>query len=215
MESTYGDRDHADADPVLMLADVARRTIARGGVLMIPAFAVGRAQALLLALHRLMRDGEIPTVPVFLNSPMAIDVTGLYERFGEFHKIPLDEVRAAFGAARLVRSVDESKELNQRRGPLVIIAGAGMLTGGRILHHLRAFAGDRRNPLLLVGHQAEGTRGAALVSGVRSLKIHGAYVPIRAEVARIAGFSAHAGQTELLDWLRACEPLPDRVYLVH
>jgi metallo-beta-lactamase family protein len=162
-----------------------------------------------------MHAGELPQVPVFLNSPMAIDVTGLYERYGEYHKLSLEECRAAFGTARLVRSVEESKDLNRRRGPLIIIAGAGMLTGGRILHHLRAFADDRRNTILLVGHQAEGTRGAALLSGVRSLKIHGAYVPIRAEVVRIAGFSAHAGQTELLDWVRACAPPPERVYLVH
>jgi metallo-beta-lactamase family protein len=215
MESTYGNRDHPDADPVLVLADVARRTVARGGVLMIPSFAVGRSQTLLLALFRLMQAGEIPRVPVFLNSPMAIDVTGLYDRYRAFHRLSLEECAAAFGMAQLVRSVEESKELNRRRGPLIIIAGAGMLTGGRILHHLRAFGDDRRNTILLVGHQAEGTRGAALLAGAQSLKIHGRYVPIQAEVVRVEGFSAHAGQRELLDWLRACVPPPDRVYLVH
>jgi metallo-beta-lactamase family protein len=215
MESTYGDRAHADADPTLVLADVARRTSARGGVLMIPSFAVGRAQTLLVCLHRLMEAGAIPDVPLFLNSPMAIDVTGLYERHVDAHALDLAACRAAFGRARLVRTVEESKELNQRRGPLIVIAGAGMITGGRILHHIRAFGRDRRNTILLVGHQAAGTRGAALLGGARKLKIHGGYVPVNAQVERIDGFSAHAGQPELLDWLRACSPAPERVYLVH
>jgi metallo-beta-lactamase family protein len=162
-----------------------------------------------------MEMGSIPEVPLFLNSPMAIDVTALYDRHRDAHILSVGECRAAFGRARLVRSVDESKALNRRRGPLIVVAGAGMLTGGRILHHIRAFGGDRRNTILLVGHQAEGTRGAALLAGARALKIHGSYVPIEAEVARIDGFSAHAGQPELLAWLGASVPAPNRVYLVH
>ena len=215
MESTYGDRRHPEADPLLLLADVARRTLARGGVLMIPSFAVGRAQEVLLALHRLMRDGAVRRVPVFLNSPMAIDVTELFHVHGGYHRVLLDEYAAAFAGIELVRSVEESKALNRRRGPIVIVAGAGMLTGGRILHHLRAFGGDRRNTIVLVGHQAAGTRGAALVAGAGQLKVHGSYVRIRAEVARIDGFSAHADQRELLDWLSASSPPPGRVFLVH
>jgi metallo-beta-lactamase family protein len=215
MESTYGDRLHPGDDPVQQLGEVVRRTCARGGVLMIPAFAVGRAQTLMVCLHRLVSAGQIPDVPVFLNSPMAIDVTALYERHTDAHAIGAAECRAAFERVRLVRTVDESKELNRRRGPLIIIAGAGMLTGGRILHHIRAFGGDRRNTILLVGHQAEGTRGAALLAGTRALKIHGSYMAVHAKVEQIDGFSAHADQSELLRWLDSCAPAPDRVYLVH
>ena len=192
MEGTYGNRDHPDADLEENLGEVARRTLGRGGVLMVPAFAVGRSQAILYAVYQLIDGGELPEVPVYLNSPMAIDVTKLYVRYAAYHRLSVEECRQAFGRVRLVRSVDESKALNRRHGPFIVVAGAGMLSGGRILHHLRAFGGDRRNTILLTGYQARGTRGAALLRGDDSLKIHGRQIPIRCEVAKLDGLSAHA-----------------------
>ncbi|MDH5589808.1 MAG: MBL fold metallo-hydrolase, partial [Gemmatimonadota bacterium] len=215
MESTYGGRDHPVLYPAAALALVLRRTARRGGVLMIPSFAVGRAQLMLYALWKIFSEGRAPRVPVFLNSPMAIDVTDLYEKYAAFHRLSTEECRSAFSVAEYVESVEESRALNGRAGPMVIIAGAGMLTGGRILHHIRQFAPHPRNTLLLTGFQAEGTRGAALQRGEPTLRVHGRSVPIRAEVATMDGLSAHADQSELLDWLAALPAPPRNVFLVH
>ncbi|MFQ5537377.1 MAG: MBL fold metallo-hydrolase RNA specificity domain-containing protein [Gemmatimonadota bacterium] len=215
MESTYGGRRHPGVDVEAALEVVASRTLHRGGVLMVPAFAVGRAQMVLYLLHRLFTSQRIPRVPVFLNSPMAIDVSDLYLRFPTYHRLDPASVKAAFSVATYTRTVEESKGLNRRRGPMVIVAGAGMLSGGRILHHLEAFGGDPRNTVLITGYQAVGTRGADLLAGRRSLKIHGHEVPIRAEVVEIPGLSAHADQKELLDWIGAIPRPPRAVYLIH
>jgi metallo-beta-lactamase family protein len=215
MESTYGDREHPTIHPVDLLTVILRRTLKRGGVLMVPAFSVGRAQLMLYVLSKVFSAGSAPRVPVYLNSPMAIDVTKLYLRHDTFHRLTHDECAAAFSVAEYVRSVEESKALNQRRGPMVIIAGAGMLTGGRILHHIAAFAPDARNALLLTGYQAEGTRGADLLAGKPHVKIHGRSVPVRAEVRAFDGLSAHADHSELMDWLGASPRAPRKVYLVH
>jgi metallo-beta-lactamase family protein len=215
MESTYGGREHPVLDPEAALALVLRRTVRRGGVLMMPAFAVGRAQLILYVLSRLFAEGAAPRVPVYLNSPMAIDVTDLYLEFDSFHRLTAEGVARAFQVAEYTRTVEESKALNRRGGPMVLIAGAGMLSGGRIVHHLRAFAPDHRSTILLTGHQAAGTRGASLLAGARHLKIHGRNVPIRAEVAQLEGLSAHADQSELLDWLDALPRKPRGVWLVH
>src|SRR5690606_33144638 len=144
--------EHLEREPMRTLAEVVRRTAARGGAVLVPAFAVGRAQLVLYMLHRLIEAGEIPKIPVFLNSPMAADVTALYLRYPEYHRLSAAECIAAYRSVELIRSVDESKALNRRRGPFVAVAGAGMLTGGRILHHLRAFGGDPRTTILLAGH---------------------------------------------------------------
>lgn len=215
MEGTYGNRDHPAADLEENLGEVARRTLGRGGVLMVPAFAVGRSQAILHAIYQLIDGGDLPEVPVYLNSPMAIDVTKLYVRHVAYHRLSIQECHRAFGRVRLVRSVDDSKALNRQRGPFIVVAGAGMLSGGRILHHLRAFGGDRRNAVLLTGYQAPGTRGAALLRGNDSLKIHGRQVPIRCEVAKLDGLSAHADRRGLLAWLDSIGTAPRGVCLVH
>lgn len=215
MESTYGGREHPIIDPVEALGLVLRRSTRRGGVLMIPAFAVGRAQLVLLALWRVFESEAASRVPVFLNSPMAIDVTELYHKYPGYHRLDRRSTPAVFGIAKYTRTVEQSKALNRRRGPMVLIAGAGMLTGGRILHHLRAFAPDRRNTLLLTGYQAAGTRGADLLAGKTSVRIHGRSVPVRAEVAVMNGLSAHADESELLDWIGSASGRPKRVFLVH
>ena len=215
MESTYGGREHPLIHPVEALAMVLKRTVKRGGVLMIPAFSVGRAQLILYALSRAFATGVAPRVPVSLNSPMAIDVSRLYVTHDEYHRLSEEETVEAFAVAKYTRSVEESKALNRRNGPQVLLAGAGMLTGGRILHHLAAFAPDPRNTLLLTGHQAEGTRGADLLAGKPHVKIHGRSVPVRCEVATMDGLSAHADESELLDWLASVPGRPRRTFLVH
>jgi metallo-beta-lactamase family protein len=214
MESTYGDKLHDPADPALLLGHTICETAARGGVTIIPSFAVGRAQALMYYLHRMKVRGEIPPVPVYLNSPMAADVTALYRKHRHDHRLTVDQVQAMCRAVTLVNSPAESIALNQRRVPMVIIAASGMATGGRVLHHIKAFAPDRRNTILFAGFQAGGTRGAALVAGAPEVKIHGEYVPVRARVIQIDNLSAHADQGELLAWLRASGK-PRRVFLTH
>ncbi len=215
MESTYGGRTHDDTDPVEALAAIVRKTVARQGVLLIPAFAVGRTQAVMHALQQVFDRGLAPTTEVFVNSPMATDVTELYLRHHELHRLSETATRTLCRGVTFVRSVEESKRLNERSGPMIIVSASGMLTGGRVLHHLRAFASDPRNTILLTGYQAPGTRGASLVGGAAEIKIHGEYVPIRAEVAQLHVFSAHADEPGLVAWLGRASPPPRGVLLVH
>ena len=215
MESTYGDRLHEGPDASQMLAETIRRTVARGGSVVIPAFAVGRAQLLLHVIARLKRSARIPDVPVFLNSPMAVDTTALYRRFARGHRLDEDELRAMGAVAQMVRSVEESKALNRVKYPCVIISASGMATGGRVLHHLEALGPDERNTIVLAGYQAAGTRGADLQAGKRTLRIHGADHPIRAEVVSLSGLSAHADADGLVRWARTMPRRPRRAWLTH
>ena len=220
IESTYGDRCHRTDAPA-QLARVITETAGRGGAVLIPAFAVGRVQELLWTLGQLEDRREVPLISVYVDSPMAIDVTELYQRFPEEH----DEAMLAAlrsGTCPLnsreyhpMRTVEQSKWLNSRRGPMVIIAGNGMMTGGRILHHLRQRLEDERNTVLLVGYQAAGTRGRALLEGAGQLRMHGRMVPVRARVEVIDGLSAHADQSELLRWLSGFKSPPKKTYVVH
>jgi len=215
-ESTYGDRRHDTADPGRKLADVVNRTIARGGSVIVPSFAVGRAQALMHLVERLKAGSAIPsTRPVYLNSPMAIDVTTFCQRFIADHRLTADECAKMCAAAKIVNSVDESKALNASSWPKLIIAGSGMATGGRVLHHLRAYAPDPRSTILLTGYQAGGTRGRALQDGAQSIKLFGEYVPVRAEIASLDNLSAHADYAEILDWLRNFERAPRMTFVTH
>ena len=213
VESTYGDRTHPESDPADELAPVLARVLGRGGVVLIPAFAVGRVQALLLHLARLRRAGRIPRSPVYLNSPMAVDVTALYRAHPEEHRITGDDYDDMYELATMVRTVDDSKLLNLRGGPMIIVAASGMLTGGRILHHLAAYGGDARNAILLAGYQAGGTRGAALAAGAPTLRVFGRDIAIAAEVVHLQSMSAHADADQLLDWMRGASI--GRAYVVH
>ena len=215
LESTYGNREHPADDPADKLAEVVNRTLSRQGVLLIPSFAVGRAQALLHLLSRLKAARRIPDVPVYVNSPMAADATRIYLAHHTEHRLSMAECRQLEEGVRFVHSVEESKALNRRRGPMIIIAGSGMATGGRIIHHLKSFAADARNAVLFTGYQAGGTRGAAMLGGASSIKIHGEYVPVRAEAAMIENLSAHADAREILQWLRTCTDVPRCTYLTH
>lgn len=215
VESTYGDRLHPTTDPAEELRDIVVRTAARGGVVLLPAFAVGRTETLLLHLSRLMSAGRIPKLPVYVNSPMAVDVTAIYRAHRGEHLIDDEEFERMYSIANLVRTAEESKALNRRTGPMIIIAASGMITGGRILHHIVAFGSDPANTIVLTGHQGAGTRGAALARGERSLRIFGQDVPIRAEVAALTSLSAHADADGILRWLRQAPRPPRAVYVTH
>jgi metallo-beta-lactamase family protein len=215
IESTYGDRRHPVADPQQELGRWLRRALDRNGVVVIPTFAVGRAQSLMLHIAGLKATGDIPDVPVFLDSPMAIDATALYGFFRAEHRLTDAECRRTFGAVQLVNTPDQSKELDRRAGPMIILAASGMATGGRVLHHLKTFMADSRNLVLFAGFQAPGTRGALLVAGARSVRIHGQDFEVQAEVGQLETMSAHADADELLAWMSALPVPPRRVFVTH
>jgi len=220
VESTYGNRVHP-RNPVERLAQIVRETAQRGGVLLVPAFAIGRTQELIWRLRELETAGQIPSLPVYIDSPMAIDVSELYCRHPDDHDLDMkqvmDEKRCPLCCIQyhLTRTPQESKALNHRKGPLIIISASGMATGGRIVHHLKHRLPDPNTTVLLIGFQAAGTRGRALRDGAQSLRIHGLNVPVRARVEVLDGFSAHADQEELLRWLSGFEKPPRQVFVVH
>ena len=214
-ESTYGDRKHPHISSEAELAPIIRRVAARNGVIVIPAFAVGRAQGLLLLIARLRERGEIPEIPVFLNSPMAIEATDIYQRHHDEHQVSVQECQAMYSVATMVRSVEESKALNRRKGPMIIISASGMLTGGRVLHHLEAFGADANNAIVLSGYQAGGTRGAALVRGTDSLRMYGRDVPIHAEVCMLETLSGHADSDEIMAWMAGATKTPQTTFVTH
>lgn len=215
VESTYGDRLHERVDPGQALLAVIERTARRGGTVIIPAFAVGRAQELLYHLAQLKRNGHLGLVPVYLDSPMAINASGIMCRHLGDHRLTPEQCREACEVATYTRDVEDSKQLSANAMPKVIISASGMATGGRVLHHLKAYAPDPRNTVLLAGYQAAGTRGEALMSGARELKIHGQWVPVRAEVASLPMLSAHADADEILRWLGGFARPPRRTFIVH
>lgn len=216
IESTYGDRVHPRENLLDELGPALQRLAARGGVAVVPVFAVGRAQALLHAIALLKARGEVPRgLPVFLDSPMAVHTTHLFEHHPGEHRLNAKEVHALTHSATMVNSTDESKALAARHGPMVILSASGMATGGRVLHHLTHHAGNRRNMVILTGYQAPGTRGATIASGAKTVRIHGRDVPVNAEVVQLESASAHADAEQLLRWLRSIPHPPDQVYVVH
>ena len=216
VESTYGNKRHENHDPDAHLADIINRTFKRGGTVIIPAFAVGRTQTLLLAIANLKKKGRIPPqTPVFLNSPLAQDATEIYERHQREHRLDHKTCEAMCRAAHIVNSVEESRKLNLSKEPKIIIAGSGMATGGRVVHHIAAFGPHRENTIVFAGFQADGTRGANMLAGASEVKIHGHYVPILAEVAALGNLSAHADADELMAWLRSFRKAPRRTYVTH
>jgi metallo-beta-lactamase family protein len=214
-ESTYGDRKHSAIDPATVLGEVITRVAKRGGVCIIPAFAVGRTETVLLHLARLRERGGIPDLPIYLNSPMAVNATEIYKNHPGEHRLEPDELERMYGQVIPVRTVDESKLLNLRGGPMVIISASGMLTGGRVLHHLLAYASDPANAIVLTGFQAAGTRGARLAAGEKSLRIFGQDVEIKAEVVQVENMSAHADADELIQWMRSATRPPAMTYVTH
>lgn len=215
VESTYGDRRHPQIDPEAELADAVNAAAARGGVILIPAFAVGRAQLLLQLIASLKHRQAIPDLPVYLNSPMAVNVTAIYGEYSSEHRLSPEQCASMCAAAKYVNTVEDSKALNRRQGPMLIISASGMATGGRVLYHLEAFASDPSNLILLAGFQAGGTRGASLLAGARKIKIHGQPIDVHAEVRQLTGASAHADADELLDWMRCFKWQPRTAFITH
>ena len=216
VESTYGNRRHPPEDVQARLGQIVRDTIGRGGSVLLPAFAVGRTQALLVVLQRLRRAGEIPRdLPIFVDSPMAVQATGLYRRHARLLRVSGTEMKALVDGVRLVTEVQQSMRLSRSRYPSVIISASGMATGGRVLHHLKAMAPDPRHHVVFPGFQVGGSRGAHMVAGASEVKIHGEYVPVRAQVSHLEGFSGHADADELLAWLRQFRQPPAMTYVVH
>ena len=215
IESTYGNREHEPEDPEDVLADIITRTAGRGGTVVIPAFAVGRTQTILHHLHRLKVGKRIPNLPVFLDSPMAINASDVFCKHVKDHRLTAAECRATCDVARYVRDSEASKKLDDSRVPMVLISASGMATGGRILHHLKTFAPDPRNTIVFAGFQAGGTRGAAMTLGAETVKIHGQYVPVRAEVRNLHMMSAHADADEILAWLGQFQAAPTNTFITH
>jgi metallo-beta-lactamase family protein len=218
-ESTYGNRSHGQVAIEEQLEAVLRRTFARGGVLLIPAFAVGRAQQMIYLMDKLVSDGQLRPFPIYLDSPMAIDATRIYASYPEAHRVSLNGIGGRsllYGKwVRLVRSRTESEALNGQAGPAVIISSSGMLNGGRILHHCRVRLPKAENTLLITGYQAEGTLGRALLDGRKVVRIHKGEVPVLAEVASLKGMSGHADAGEMLRWLSGLREAPRCVFLTH
>jgi metallo-beta-lactamase family protein len=219
-ESTYGDREHPSDSPEDALADVINRVAKRGGQIVIPAFAVGRTQTIMYIIRKLEDANRIPRLPVYVDSPMAISVTGLYMRHHEDHDLAYDAEEKNGNpldahTVHYMRAVEDSKKINDVKTPAIIISASGMATGGRVLHHLARLAPDPRNAIMLAGFQAMGTRGRSIEDGAKTVRIHGADVPIRAEVINLRQFSAHAGKSELLRWLSGLPAPPRQTYLTH
>jgi metallo-beta-lactamase family protein len=220
VESTYGDRQHEVDDDGHRLAEIITRTAERGGKVVVPAFAIGRTEEVLFWIKRLEEQKRIPVLPVFVDSPMAVDAL-------EFYSSRRDELDAELGAAgralsafattrfQTVETPQHSKEVTASRMPSIVISASGMATGGRVLHHLKAALPNARNTVLFVGFQAEGTRGRQLIDGARTVKIHGAQIPVAASIERLDSMSAHADQREILRWLRGFTRPPRMTYLVH
>ncbi|HKM66093.1 MAG TPA: MBL fold metallo-hydrolase [Candidatus Acidoferrum sp.] len=220
-ESTYGDREHEAGDPLAALGEIVNRVVKRGGSIVIPAFAIGRTQTFMYYMRQLEDLQRIPKVPVYVDSPMALSATDLYLKYKEDHDVEFarDEQNGgdplSVHTFHLARSVEDSKAINDVKTPCIIISASGMVTGGRVLHHLAQRLGDARNCVILGGFQAEGTRGRALQEGAKTLNLFGQPVPVRAEIVEMGQFSAHAGKSELLRWLGALQTAPRQVYLTH
>jgi len=215
MESTYGDRVREQTDPVDRLADVIDATVHRGGTVVVPAFAVGRAQTLLYYLWTLHQDGRLPDVPVYLDSPMAINASELLGKYDRDHRLGAEVYESMCAMASYTRDSEQSMKISASTEPKIVISASGMATGGRILHHLKAFAPDPRNTIMITGYQVPGTRGASIIAGERQIRIYGEWVQINAQVANLAMLSAHADADELIRWAKGFTAPPRRVFVVH
>lgn len=221
-ESTYGDRDHEAGDATSLLADIVNRVAKRGGSIVIPAFAIGRTQTFMYYLRQLDDEQRIPRIPVYIDSPMALSATDLYVKYREDHDVEFSRLETGgdrdplnIHQFHLTRSVEESKGINNVKTPCIIISASGMVTGGRVLHHLAQRLPDAKNAVILAGFQAEGTRGRALQEGAKVMHLFGGTVPVNAEIITLGQFSAHAGKSELLRWLSGLQTAPRKTWLTH
>ena len=215
MESTYGDRAQEKAkDPMRELGEIINKTVERGGTVLIPSFAVGRAQTLIYFIAQLKQKKKIPDIPVYVDSPMATNVSALFCNNSAMHKLNPTTCARVFDSVTYTRTVEESKMLDHMTSPCIIISASGMMEGGRTLHHLKYYIGNPKNTLVFTGYQAEGTRGQYLLSGGKNVRIHGSEYPVEAETAELSNLSAHSDSKELLSWLQHMKE-PKTVFLVH
>lgn len=214
LESTYGNRIHEEGDPIKQLGELINTTVARGGSVLIPAFAVGRTQTILYCLYQLKQKKAIPDIPIFLDSPMAIKVTQLFCKFSDDHTLS-DKCNDILNVAQYTPTVEQSKELDTLKGPAIIVAGSGMAEGGRMPHHFQTYISDPKNIIAFVGFQAYGTRGRDLEMGQQEINLYGQMYEVRAEIKTINLFSAHADYDEILQWLAHLQNNPKKIFLTH
>jgi metallo-beta-lactamase family protein len=216
MESTYGNRVSKSIDDAYaQFIEILALTMSKGGKLIIPSFTVERAQELMLMISTLTESKQIPHVPVYLDSPMAIDATQVMYDYPEWNLLDDSQIKSIHQWIQIVQDREQTMEIIEKKGSCILIAGSGMLTGGRVLDYIKYWGDDSNNTILLVGYQAEGTRGRKLLEGERSLKIHGQYIQINAEIKLLEGFSGHADQTELVNWLSDLSQAPELILLNH
>jgi metallo-beta-lactamase family protein len=216
LESTYGNRQHPDIDVLTQLEEIINSTFAKGGTVVIPAFAVGRTQILLYYIYKLKQEKRLsPYVPIYLDSPMAQDVTTLWNHYSDEHRLSKEECSKVCSVAQYVQSREDSKRLNSSPFPSIIISASGMAEGGRILHHLVHYAPQEKNTILFAGFQAGGTRGDRMLRGEREVKIHGHMIPIRARIENLDTLSSHADYEEILHWLKGFRSPPKQVFITH
>jgi len=223
-ESTYGDREHQPGDPAEELAAVVNRVAKRGGSIIVPAFAIGRTQTFMYYLRELQDQQRIPRLPVYVDSPMALSATDLYVRHREDHDVNYAKLEGGDEGKgdplnvhqfHLTRTAEESKQINNVKTPCIIVSASGMISGGRVLHHLAQRLPDAKSAVILAGFQADGTRGRALQEGAKVLHLFGQAVPVNAEILTLGQFSAHAGKSELLRWLSGVQAAPRKTWLTH
>jgi metallo-beta-lactamase family protein len=215
IESTYGNRLHDTTDPIEKIGKIVTDTAAKGGTIVIPAFAVGRSQTMLYYINELKRLKKIPNIPVFLDSPMAISASNLLCKYQKDHKLSADLCEDVCSVATYTREVEESKKIDASPMPKIIISASGMATGGRILHHLKHFIGDHKNTILFTGFQAGGTRGDRILKGEKEIKIHGEMHAVKARIETLTGTSAHADYSEILQWLGNFKKEPKKTFITH
>jgi metallo-beta-lactamase family protein len=215
VESTYGNRLHKNNSIESQLLNCIQKTYSKGGILVIPTFSVERAQEIIYLLSVLKQARKLPNIPIFLDSPMGVDATKVYISHKKNHKLTSEEIENMLSTVQLISSIEVSKAVVQDNAPKIVLAGSGMITGGRVLHYLDKIISDSKNSILIVGFQAEGTRGRALISKDTELKFFGKYYPVKAEVFKINEFSGHADQGEILDWLKHFKEKPVLTFINH
>jgi metallo-beta-lactamase family protein len=215
MESTYGDRLHPEVNIDDQLSDVIIDTAHQKGNLLIPSFAVGRAQELMHLINQLKKNNRIPNLPVYMDSPMGAEATSIFRRYPLWHKLSKDECGAFVNDVTIIRKFEDTINVADQPGPKIVIAASGMLTGGRVLYYLEKYLQSKKNTILFTGYQSEGTRGRAILNGAHEVKIHGTYVPIRMKISSLSAMSGHADQKEMIAWLSNITPAPQKIFLVH
>lgn len=215
VESTYGNRNHKDTSITDLLLKYINHTYGKGGILIIPTFSVERAQEIIYLLSLLKREGKLPNIPIFLDSPMGVNATEVYFKYKNGHKLSDEDIKSMLSTVNLITEINASKMIVNNKNPKIVLAGSGMITGGRVLHYLDKIISDEKHSILIVGYQAEGTRGRALLAGDSEIKFFGEYHKVKAEILKINEFSGHADQSELLDWLKHFKEAPKLTIINH